>query len=100
MTDKYLHIKYYESAEIFLGAHEDTDIIAIDNVPGSKPLKTAALPGACIMVFGSEKSGLSPELIAGASQIVAIEQLGSTRSVNVGVAAGIAIYTWLAQHVL
>ena len=100
MTDKYLHVLYYESAASFLTAHAGTPIIAIDNVSGSVPMKSAALPDRCIMVFGSEKSGISDELLAGAVQIVAIEQLGSTRSVNVGVAAGIAMYAWLDQHVL
>ena len=35
-----------------------------------------------------------------ADKIVAIEQFGSTRSINVGAAATVAMYCWLQQHVL
>ena len=37
--------------------------------------------------------------IAGADDVREIESLGSTRSVNVGVAAGIAMYEWARQCV-
>jgi len=43
---------------------------------------------------------LSEEMRRAASKMVKIEQLGSTRSVNVGVAAGIVMYEWVRQHVL
>ncbi len=29
---------------------------------------------------------------------VSIAQFGSTRSINAGVAAGIAMHTWISQH--
>lgn len=100
MTDKYLHVSYYSSVDAFLEANGQTPIIAIDNVEGAVELKRSVLPSVCILVFGSEKSGLSEELLGAASSIVAIEQRGSTRSVNVGVAAGIAMYAWLERNVL
>ena len=100
MTDKYLHVHYYPSTEAFIEQNATLPIIAIDNVEGSTSLKTATLPEKCVMVFGSEKSGLSEELLSHASSIVAIEQQGSTRSVNVGVASGIAMYAWCERHVL
>jgi tRNA G18 (ribose-2'-O)-methylase SpoU len=49
-------------------------------------------------VFGQEGPGISPRLVEACRKTVAIEQLGSTRSLNVGVAAGIVMYTWLRQH--
>jgi len=52
------------------------------------------------LVFGGEGPGLSKEMVAASKRMVAIEQLGSTRSVNVGVASGIAMYSWLQTHVL
>ncbi len=75
-------------------------IIAIDNVTGSVGLGKVDLPKAGILVFGSESSGLSEELLARATQIVEIEQFGSTRSINVASAAAIAMYAWLQQHKL
>ncbi len=102
MTDTYLHVIYHASTEDFL-AHmreDDRTVVAIDNVPGSVNLADTDLPRRCVLVFGQEGPGISPLLIEHASRIVAIEQFGSTRSVNVGVASGIAMYAWLQQHVL
>ena len=35
---------------------------------------------------------------AAAQMTVAIAQFGSTRSINAGVAAGIAMHAWIRQH--
>ena len=45
-----------------------------------------------ILVFGSESDGISQELLDASDQAFYIEQLGSTRSVNVGCASAIAMY--------
>lgn len=99
-TDKYLHVQYHASPQEFAEAMK-TDgktIVAIDNVEGAVNLAETDLPENIVMVFGQEGPGLSAELLALADTIIAIEQLGSTRSVNVGVAAGIAMYEWLRRH--
>lgn len=98
MTDKYLHIHYYATPREFMKAVQDRTLIAVDNVAGSEPLHHTKLPARSVLLFGAEGPGISEELLRSASRIVAIEQLGSTRSVNVGVAAGIAMYVWLQQH--
>lgn len=99
-TDAYLHLRYHASVEAF--AHEmkaaNRVIIAMDIVKGARPLDAAPLPRNTVLVFGTEGSGLSEELRAQAHQVVMIEQFGSTRSVNVGVASGIAMYAWMQQH--
>lgn len=102
MTDKYLHIEYLPTTEEFiqLMRAEDRAIIAIDNVPGSVPMAQTTLPQRAVLVFGQEGPGISAELAAAADQIVAIEQFGSTRSINVGAAATVAMYCWLQQNVL
>ena len=102
MTDKYLHIHYYSSLEEFAAemAQLERAIIAVDNIAGSVGLSEAKLPKNAVLVFGQEGPGISAELAERAEMIVAIEQFGSTRSVNVGVAAGIVMYTWLQQHIL
>jgi tRNA G18 (ribose-2'-O)-methylase SpoU len=74
--------------------------VAVDNVPGSQSLSEADLPANAVLVFGSEGDGLSEVLLAGAHHIVAIEQFGSTRSLNVGVAAGVVMYEWVRRQVL
>ena len=100
MTDKYLHAQYYASIDDFLEEIHDKTLIAIDNVDGSQPLAQADLPECAVLLFGSESSGIRTELLEHAAKIVEIEQFGSTRSLNVGVAAGIAMYAWTAKHML
>lgn len=101
-TEKYLELVYHPSVEAFLEAMNDDErqVVAIDNVSGSIDLQNAPIGARSVLVFGQEGPGLSRELLDGASMIVAIEQLGSTRSVNVGVAAGIAMYEVLRRHTL
>jgi len=100
MTDKYLHVHYHSDVAAFKLAMGERGraIIAVDNIDGSEPLASTDLPRNAVLVFGQEGPGISPELIEVASKIVAIEQFGSTRSVNVGVAAGIVMYEWLSQN--
>ena len=98
MTDKYLHVHYYAAADDFIHAIADKKLIAVDNIDGSQPLSHTKLPRNAVLLFGSERSGIRQELLQRATQAIAIEQFGSTRSLNVGVAAGIAMYAWMQQH--
>ena len=101
MTDKYMNIVYHASAEDFRQATESRQLVAIDNVDGATDLASASLPARdLVLVFGSEGSGLSQDMLAICQQRVAIEQFGSTRSLNVGVAAGIVMYEWLRRNSL
>ncbi len=98
MTDKYLHVHYYAETHEFLQAIVGKPLLAVDNVAGSIPLHSSVLPQNAVVLFGAEGPGIRPELLEQADAIVAIEQFGSTRSLNVGVAAGIVMYTWLQQN--
>lgn len=99
-TEKYLHVFHHATIGDFLKAIQGYSIIAIDNQPGAANLSETALPKKTVLVFGGEGPGISDEMAKASERMVQIEQFGSTRSVNVGVAAGIAMYTWLNQHVL
>lgn len=100
MTDKYLHVQYHENVAAFTETVKGKTIVAVDNVAGSVPLSSVKLPREAVLVFGAEGPGIRPEVLAIADQIVAIEQFGSTRSLNVGVAAGVAMYAWVRENVL
>lgn len=100
MTDKYLHVMYHSTLDSFFQYAGTKTVIAVDNVEGSIPLHTAEFPSECILLFGAEGPGLSAEAIERAKVSVAIEQFGSTRSLNVGVAAGVVMYEWLSRHIL
>lgn len=100
VTDRYLHVVHQED-EAALAAHcasEGLTMIGVDNLPGSLPLESTPLPAACCLVFGSEGPGLTDELVAACEQLVAINQYGSTRSINAGAAAAIALYQWTLTH--
>lgn len=98
VTDRYLEICHHPTVADFVAAMNGRHIIAVDNQPGSTPLSQTVLPKNCVLVFGGEGPGLSAEMIEASERMVAIEQFGSTRSVNVGVASGIMMYAWLQQH--
>lgn len=98
VTDAYMHVYHHATVADFVNAVEGRKIVAVDNVPGSKMLDSVELPAKCVLVFGGEGPGLSDEMLQNSNECVAIEQLGSTRSVNVGVAAGIVMYEWLRQQ--
>ena len=102
VTDRYLNIKHHNSVQEFVDEMRlnSRTITAVDILPGAKSISECKLAEKTVLVFGGEGPGLSKEMQQAASQIVMIEQFGSTRSVNVGVAAGIAIYIWVQQNVL
>lgn len=99
-TDRYLSVDHHPDVASFLD-HAQTAglaVVAVDNVAGSVPIETAVLPPRSVLVFGQEGPGLSPQILDQASLSVAITQYGSTRSLNAGVASGIAMYAWMQQN--
>lgn len=100
MTDKYLNVIYHKCAADFIGAmrQDNIHIVAVDNIQGATNLRDVRLPSNTVLIFGSEGSGISQELTRLSDEVVAIEQLGSTRSLNVGVAAGVVMYQWLSGN--
>lgn len=100
VTDRYQHIHHHATvADLLAFARANAlTVVAVDNTPGSVPLETADLPRDCVLLFGQEGPGVTEEARGGASMTVSIAQFGSTRSINAGVAAGIAMHSWIRQH--
>ncbi|WPF65936.1 MULTISPECIES: RNA methyltransferase [unclassified Corynebacterium] len=100
VTDRYQHLRHHPTvADLMSWAHqEDIAVVAIDNTPGSVPLETAQLPRRCVLLFGQEGPGVTQEAQEAAVMTCSIAQFGSTRSINAGVAAGIAMHAWVRQH--
>jgi tRNA G18 (ribose-2'-O)-methylase SpoU len=98
VTDRYQHIRHVASVTELAETTSDYAIVAIDNLPGAKPLESADLPANALLLFGQESTGLTAEARAVATAVYSIAQFGSTRSINAGVAAGIAMHTWVRQH--
>ncbi len=100
VTDRYQHVRHHPTVEEFAAwaGGEGLPVIGIDNLPGSVPLETYALPRECVLVFGQESVGLSDAVREAAEATLAIAQYGSTRSINAGAAAAIAMHAWVGQH--
>jgi tRNA G18 (ribose-2'-O)-methylase SpoU len=100
VTDKYLHVLHHPTVEDFAKwcKENSTPIIGIDNLPISQKLENYSLPEKCVLFFGQEGAGMSDEGVAICSVVLAIEQYGSTRSMNASAAGAIAMYAWAMQH--
>ncbi len=68
--------------------------IGVDNRSGAVPISSFSWPTDPLLIFGHEKGGLDflPELAYNCKHVVMIPQTGSVRSLNVGVASGIAMF--------
>ena len=100
VTDRYQHVVHHPTIEGFVAwaAAEGLPVIGIDNLPGSVPIETTDLPRTCVLLFGQEGPGLSEAARAASVKVCSITQFGSTRSINAGVASGIAMHRWIVQH--
>jgi len=100
VTDRYQHLRHHPDVASLIRVAGDLglSVVAVDNLPGSVPIETTPLPRDCLLLFGGESAGLSDGARDGAAVTVSIAQFGSTRSINAGVAAGIAMHAWIRQH--
>jgi tRNA G18 (ribose-2'-O)-methylase SpoU len=100
VTDRYQHISHHaDVGELALWARgEGLPLLGIDNLPGAVSLLDADLPRACVLLFGQEGPGLSDHAREAVNAVLSIPQYGSTRSINAGVASGIAMYDWTRRH--
>lgn len=99
VTDRYQHEHHHADVADLAAWAGGIPLIALENTEDSHPLETAELPAECVLLFGQEGPGLSAEALAAADQVLAITQFGSTRSINAGAAAAIAMHSWVRQHV-
>jgi tRNA G18 (ribose-2'-O)-methylase SpoU len=100
VTDRYQHVRHHEGIDALVAwsSERSLPVVGIDNLPGSVDLRVAELPRACVLLFGQEGPGLSEEARQACTSVLHIPQFGSTRSINAGVASGIAMYEWLRRH--
>ena len=100
VTERYQHISHHADVAALTGFARERGLalIGVDNLPGSVDLRTADLPLASVLLFGQEGPGLSEAARAAVDRIVSIPQFGSTRSINAGVASGVAMYEWVRRH--
>jgi tRNA G18 (ribose-2'-O)-methylase SpoU len=102
VTDRYQHVRHHVDVPALAGwaDAQGLTLVGVDNLPGSVPLEETRLPRACVLLFGQEGPGLSDAARDVLPTVVSLAQFGSTRSINAGAAAAVAMHTWVRQHVL
>jgi tRNA G18 (ribose-2'-O)-methylase SpoU len=100
VTDRYQHVVYHPDVETLAAWAKQRDLVllGVDNLPGSLPIDEYELPRRCLLLFGQEGPGLSDEARAAVRDVLHLKQFGSTRSINAGVASGVAMYEWVRRH--
>jgi tRNA G18 (ribose-2'-O)-methylase SpoU len=100
VTDRYQHLRHHPDVDHLLAWAREAGlpVIGVDNTPGSVELETYPLPRACVLLLGQEGPGLSEAAQAACDAVLHIRQFGSTRSINAGAAAAIAMHAWVARH--
>jgi len=102
VTERYQHVRHHADIESLLtyAGEQGLTVVAVDNLPGAVPLESTALPRRSLLLFGQEGPGLSEPAREAAHVVCSIAQFGSTRSINAGVASGIAMHAWVRQHAM
>ena len=102
VTDRYLHLHHHATVADLqtFAAASSLVLVGVDNLPGAMPLETYELPRSCLLVFGQEGPGLSAAAHEACDVVLSIAQYGSTRSINAGAAAAIAMHAWVRQHAI
>ena len=100
VTERYQHVRQHTDVGGLMAWADEhgLPVIGVDNLPGSVDIRAADLPRSCVLLFGQEGPGLSDAARAAVAAVVSIPQFGSTRSINAGVASGIAMYEWIRRH--
>jgi tRNA G18 (ribose-2'-O)-methylase SpoU len=102
VTDRYQRIRHHATIDELAAwaGPQRLPLLGIDILPGAVPIEVVELPERCVLVFGQEGPGLSTAARELCEMVCSISQFGSTRSINAGVASGIAMHTWIRQHAL
>lgn len=94
---KYCDLKWLPTVDDIKALQDRYTFVGIDNIAGSVPLSSYKWKPNTMMVFGEEGCGISPVMREMCKEIVEIEQFGSVRSLNVGVASGIIMHSFVSQ---
>ncbi len=101
VTDRYMHVRHHADIDSLAAWASATGLplLGVDNTPGAVPLETYRMPQACVLLFGQEGPGLTDEARQACAATLSIAQFGSTRSINVGAAAAVAMHAWVRAWV-
>lgn len=100
VTDRYIEVVHHPELDdlVKYAQGQELHLLGIDLLPGSQDIRLAQIPERSMMLFGQEGPGLSDQARDVVETILHIPQAGSTRSINAGVASGIAMYEWVRRN--
>jgi tRNA (guanosine-2'-O-)-methyltransferase len=92
-TDRYLPWEHLPDVRAGVAAARESGlrVVAVELASGAVPLYEAELQGDVCLALGHEDRGCSAALLAAADQVAYIPQAGRVGSLNVAVAAAIAL---------
>ncbi|MCF6276954.1 MAG: RNA methyltransferase [Candidatus Magasanikbacteria bacterium] len=98
-AEKWMKWKHYKSAKrcINILKKKGVKIVALEQSEKSVLLQKAKFSGPIALVVGNEVDGVNPEILKMCDEVVHINMQGRKESLNVSVAAGIAMYEIASQ---
>ena len=96
------NIRWYFSEESNLRkiVPEGKSIVAIETADNATCIYDTPLPEDVAFIVGSERNGLSEDLLKQCDMVVYIPVPGPTRSLNVSHAAAVALFEWQRQMLM
>ncbi len=97
-TDKHIEIEQIPKQQFLNRSAGLQPLIAIELTTQSENLLETALPTQCSLVVGSERHGISEEVLGCCQRSVYIPMFGINGSMNVTHALAMVLYEWRRQH--
>jgi tRNA G18 (ribose-2'-O)-methylase SpoU len=92
-----IHWYFTEETDLHKIVPEGKTIVAIETADNATCIYDTQLPENVAFIVGSERNGLSNELLVQCDRVVYIPVPGPTRSLNVSHAAAVALFEWQRQ---
>ena len=96
------NIRWYfsEESDLHKIVPEGKSIVAIETADNATCIYDTPLPQDVAFIVGSERNGLSEDLLKQCDMVVYIPVPGPTRSLNVSHAAAVALFEWQRQMLM
>jgi len=91
-TETMVPFVYTQTPPLDALREEGYQIVALEQSEQSIPLTKYSLRQPVALIIGEEVNGIEPQLLAECDDVIEISQYGRKESLNVSVAAGIALY--------
>lgn len=92
-SDRWVNVHTYTSQDSFVQPYKNQGYKFFAALPhrDSKPFNEVIVPEKCVLVFGAEKWGISPELESICDERITIPMVGFTESLNISTAHAILV---------